>query len=74
MSIKCHEFFGCPRKKECPFHSYEGESYCWEVEVSLTPFVNTSKEINQEEKSNYCKSCIYFQYVNDKKKVAGFSF
>jgi len=73
MSIKCYDFFGCFRKNECPYYSYEGKKNCWEVAASLTPFVNISGAITQEEKKIHCIQCIYYQYMNDKKKVSGIS-
>ena len=60
MTIKCYEFFKCERVNECPFYRYEGKRNCWEVDASLTPFVETGKE----DKIVFCENCLYYQHVH----------
>ena len=65
MTIKCHEFFGCKSKHQCPMSKENDERNCWEVEPAETPCTNMLENlVKMEEKMVFCKNCLFYEHMN----------
>jgi hypothetical protein len=63
MSIDCHEFFGCKKRKCAKFKEGE-ERNCWDIDPTLTPCTDMLGEsIKMEDKIIFCKNCLFYEHA-----------
>jgi hypothetical protein len=62
--MKCHEFFGC-KTTNCIMFEEEEYRFCWEIDPALTPCIDRVTEgiLDMKDKLNYCKNCLYYEYI-----------